>query len=56
MTVGGWLVMLFSVGSVTALFLWCLWKVLTTKNETERIHGFEGEPEDFRQDRKDSLR
>jgi len=46
MSLGGWLVMLFSVGGVTALFSWCLWKVLTTKGESEHIHGFEVEPPD----------
>jgi len=30
MTLGGWIVMLLSVISVTVVFLWCLWKVLTT--------------------------
>lgn len=42
MTLGGWLVMLTSVGAVTTLFAWCLWKVLTTPGETEKLHGTEG--------------
>lgn len=46
MTLGGWLIMGVSVGGVTALFAWCLWKVLTTPHETERLHGFEGETPD----------
>ena len=29
MTTGGWINMLLSVGSVTMLFTWCLYKVLT---------------------------
>ena len=28
MTGGGWITMIVSVGSVTLLFLWCLYKVL----------------------------
>lgn len=41
MNTGGWIVMLFSIGSVTTLFAWCLYKVLSTPGETEHIHGFE---------------
>ena len=33
MTPGGWIVMILSVGSVTAVFLWCIWKVLKTPEE-----------------------
>lgn len=29
MTTGGWINMLLSVGAVTVLFTWCLYKVLT---------------------------
>lgn len=29
MTTGGWINMLLSVGSVTILFVWCLYKVLS---------------------------
>ena len=46
MTPGGWFVMLVSVGSVTLLFLWCLWKVLTTADESEKLHGFSFETPD----------
>ncbi|MBC2601354.1 hypothetical protein [Puniceicoccus vermicola] len=46
MSPGGWIVLLASVGGVTALFIWCIWKVLTTKGETEHMHGFEVEPSD----------
>lgn len=42
MTAGGWFVMLLSVGSVLGLFLWCLWKVLTTPRETDKLHGAAG--------------
>ena len=41
MTPGGWLVMILSVGSVTAAFLWCVFKVLSTPHETDKMHGFD---------------
>ncbi|MCX6854389.1 MAG: hypothetical protein NTV80_05730 [Verrucomicrobia bacterium] len=41
MTTTGLLVMLLSVGTVTILFAWCIYKVLTTPNETEKVHGVE---------------
>ncbi len=31
MTPGGWLNLILSVGSVTILFGWCIWRVLTAK-------------------------
>lgn len=46
MTTAGWLIMILSVGTVSALLIWCIIKVLTTPRETERIHGFEQEPPD----------
>lgn len=51
MTAGGWMVMLVSVGMVTAAFVWCLWKVLTTPEETEKVHGFEFETPDAAEER-----
>jgi hypothetical protein len=45
-TVGGWINMLLSVGSVAALFAWCVWKVLRTPEEAEKLHGFEFETPD----------
>ncbi|MEX1117658.1 MAG: hypothetical protein WEB60_02585 [Terrimicrobiaceae bacterium] len=41
MTPGGWIVLVISVGSVTSLFLWCLWLVFTAPEEPERLHGFD---------------
>jgi hypothetical protein len=41
MTFGGWIVLIISVGSVTSLFIWCLYKVLSTPHETKKIHGFD---------------
>lgn len=46
MTALGWLIMLISVGTVTGLLVWCVYKVLTIPEETEHIHGFEQEPPD----------
>jgi hypothetical protein len=39
MTTSGLIVMLLSVGIVVSLFSWCIWKVLSTPHETEKIHG-----------------
>ncbi len=44
MTSAGWFIMISSVSSVTVLFAWCIWKVLTTPGETDKVHGFEQEP------------
>ncbi len=52
MTLGGWIVMVVSVATVTAAFVWCLWKVLTTPEESEKVHAFEFETPDVDADRK----
>jgi hypothetical protein len=39
LTLGGWFTMLTSVGFVTVLTAWCIWKVLTTPGETEKLHS-----------------
>lgn len=46
MTTGGWIIMLTSTLSVTTLFAWCIWKVLTTEGEEDKMHGFEIETPD----------
>lgn len=46
MNLGGWLIMLLSVGTVSLLFFWCIYKVLTTPGEAEHLHGFEMETPD----------
>ena len=51
MTPGGWLTMIFSVGCVTALLSWCIYKVLTTSEEPEKLHGFEFETPDEKAER-----
>ena len=39
MTIGGWITMIVSVGFVTILLVWCMWKVLTTPEATKHLHG-----------------
>lgn len=39
MTIGGWITMIISVGFVTGLLTWCVYKVLTTPESTKHIHG-----------------
>lgn len=46
MTPGGWIIMLISTLGVTSLFARCIWKVLTTEGEDEKVHGFEIETPD----------
>ena len=41
MTLGGWLILVPSVGTVVGLFVWCIYKVLSTPSETEKLHGFD---------------
>lgn len=50
MTLSGWIIMALSVGSVSALLVWCVLKVLSTPDETEHVHGFEQTPPDARKD------
>ena len=54
MNIGGWLIMLLSVGTVSLLFIWCIYRVLSTPGETERIHGFEIETPDEKEQREGS--
>ncbi len=42
MTTGGMLIMIGSVITVTVLFSWCIYKVMTTQPDpSESLHGFE---------------
>jgi len=44
--------MVGSVGGVTGLFVWCIYKVLSTPGETEHMHGVEFEtPDEKRESR-----
>lgn len=45
MTLAGWIVMMLSVGVVCALFGACMYKVLTTPDETSHMHGFGDTPD-----------
>lgn len=45
MTTSGWIVMIASVGSVTGLFLWCLYRVLAFRPPADKMHGFKVDPE-----------
>lgn len=46
MNSGGWTILILSVGTVSLLFAWCIYKVLSTPGETEHMHGFEIETPD----------
>jgi len=39
MTLGGWIIMTLSVGGVTALLAWCIYKVISTPGATEHLHA-----------------
>lgn len=51
MTFWGWLIMILSVGTVTALFAWCIWQVLCVPGEADRLHGVEIETPDEKAER-----
>lgn len=40
MTPAGWTIMVCSVGAVTSLFIWCLYRVLAHKPSSE-LHGID---------------
>jgi hypothetical protein len=46
MTTGGWISLLLSVGFVTGLFVWCIWKVLTSKKPDQELGHVEPVHED----------
>ena len=54
MTTGGWIILIISVGMVTALFAWCIYKVFTAPVETEHMHGMKFETPDEKSDKKES--
>lgn len=41
MELGGWIMMIVSVGTVVTLFAWCLWQVLfrSSTDTPEHLHG-----------------
>ena len=53
MTTAGWIIMISSVGTVTLLFIWCLYRVLAHKPspEPETLHGIDNiVPDDIERD------
>lgn len=50
MTIGGWITLILSVGTVTALFAWCLWMVFRTSDHTRSLRDVQirhrGAPDD----------
>jgi hypothetical protein len=46
MTIGGWITMIVSVGFVTVLLIWCIYKLMITSGEAEKMHGLEIETPD----------
>ena len=51
MTWGGWFVMIASVGGVTGLLAWCVYKVMATADSTEHLRSqAEIETPDIKQD------
>lgn len=38
MTPGGWIIMIASVGFVTGLLAWCIYKVISTPDTAEHLH------------------
>ena len=50
MNSAGLLIMALSVGTVTYMFCWCIWKVLTTPGEAEKIHMVEFDTPDIGDD------
>ena len=39
MSAAGWIIMLASVIGMTALFAWCIWRVLSLPDAGEHIHS-----------------
>ena len=51
MTLGGWIVMILSVGGVTALLAWCIVRVVSTPGSIEHLHSqADIEPPDVKED------
>lgn len=50
MTTAGTLIMLLSVGTVTILFGWCIFKVMTTPDASTHVHAVELDTPDMHQE------
>lgn len=46
MTTGGWICMLLSIGTVTSVLSWCLWRVLTKARPDHELGHVEPIEED----------
>jgi len=46
MTIGGWIIMIASIGSVSVLLVWSIYKIMSTPEEIDHVHGFEFETPD----------
>ncbi|MFN3604601.1 MAG: hypothetical protein ACK4UJ_07805 [Leptonema sp. (in: bacteria)] len=49
MTLGGWIIMIFSISFVTILFGWSLFLVLTHKKKIEHLHSTLDETPDIKE-------
>lgn len=50
MTLGGWITMLISVGTVVCLFGFCLFKVLKEPKPSDHLHGLDIDTKDIDSD------
>jgi len=50
MTKGGWINMILSVGFVTILFCWCVYRVLFGKPTPKHLHGLDIDTKDHDRD------
>lgn len=41
MTSGGWIILIMSIGTVSILFFWCIFKLLSIPKETKHLHDLE---------------
>jgi hypothetical protein len=39
MTVAGWVIMVLATGGMTALLVWCIYRVLATPGSAEHLHS-----------------
>ena len=39
MTLGGWIIMILSVGGTTGFFIWCIGRVLGPPDRTSKVRG-----------------
>lgn len=39
MSVGGWILLIISCGTITSLVLFCYWRILTAPHPEEEVHA-----------------